>query len=144
MTTTLLTRCRVADFDVWRPRFEAFASGRAEILWYRIWRGADDPNLLVLLEAFDTSDAADALLSDPALPRDGRTRSRYVVGDAQFPRRGRPGSAKLVGRNRWVQRQVRQARMRARLRAFVTTYSSGRAVTSSSSSTTLSCSPFGP
>ena len=70
MTTTLLTRCRVADFDVWRPRFEAFASGTAEILWFRIWRGADDPNLLVLLEAFDTRDAADALLSDPELPRE--------------------------------------------------------------------------
>lgn len=70
MTATLLTRCRVADFDVWRPRFEAFASGRPEILWYRIWRGADDPNLIVLTETFNSREAADALLSDPVLQRD--------------------------------------------------------------------------
>jgi quinol monooxygenase YgiN len=64
----LLTRCRVADFDVWRPRFDAFASANASILSYQVWRGTDDPNLIVLLETFESREAADAILGDPGLP----------------------------------------------------------------------------
>ena len=65
--TTLLTRCRVADFDEWRPQFEAATAPRPEVLSYRIWRGVDDPNLVVLIETFESREAADALLNDPAL-----------------------------------------------------------------------------
>jgi len=63
----LLTRCRVTDFDVWRPKFDAFASAHPAILSYRIWQGVDDPNLVVLMETFSSREAADALLSDPKL-----------------------------------------------------------------------------
>jgi len=65
--TVLLTRCRVADFDAWRPRFDAFASAQPAILSCRIWHGADDPNLVVLMETWDSREAADAILSDPRL-----------------------------------------------------------------------------
>ena len=63
----LLTRCRVADFDSWLPKFDAFASANASILSYQVWRGADDPNLVVLLETFESREAADAILGDPGL-----------------------------------------------------------------------------
>jgi quinol monooxygenase YgiN len=63
----LLTRCRVADFDVWRPKFDAFASAQPAILSYRVWQGADDPNLVVLMETFSSREEADVLLSDPRL-----------------------------------------------------------------------------
>lgn len=64
---TLLTRCRVADFDVWKPQFEAATNPRAEVLSYRICRGVDDPNLVVLIETFESRQAAEAVLNDPAL-----------------------------------------------------------------------------
>jgi len=63
----LVTRCRVADFDAWRPRFDAFAQAHPAILSYRLWRGADDPNLVVLVETFASREAADVLLGDPGL-----------------------------------------------------------------------------
>ena len=63
----LLTRCRVADFDVWRQKFDAFTSTQAAILSYRVWQGTDDPNLVVLMETFSSREAADMLLSDPRL-----------------------------------------------------------------------------
>jgi quinol monooxygenase YgiN len=63
----LVTRCRVADFDAWRPRFAAFADANPDILSYRLWRGVDDPNLVVLAETFASRAAADTLLADPAL-----------------------------------------------------------------------------
>jgi quinol monooxygenase YgiN len=65
--TVLLTRCRVADFDAWRPRFDAFASAQPAILSYRVWQGADDPNFVVLMETWASREAADAVLGDPRL-----------------------------------------------------------------------------
>ena len=67
MTVVLMTRCRVADFDAWRPRFDAFASAQEAIVSYRVWQRADDPNLVVLMETFDSREAADATLGDPRL-----------------------------------------------------------------------------
>jgi len=63
--TTLLLRCRVADFDDWKPQFEAVSPSR--MLSYRMWRGVDDPNIVVLMETYESREAADAVLSDPAL-----------------------------------------------------------------------------
>jgi len=67
MPVLVLTRCRVDDFDTWRPKFDAFASTQPALLSYRVWQGADDPNLLLLMEMWESREAADALLSHPQL-----------------------------------------------------------------------------
>jgi quinol monooxygenase YgiN len=67
MTTLVLTRCRVDDFDAWRPKFDAFVSTQPALLSYRVWQGADDPNLVVLIETWESREAADTLMSDPGL-----------------------------------------------------------------------------
>jgi quinol monooxygenase YgiN len=65
MPVDVLTRCRVDDFDTWRPKFAAFASTQPAILSYRIWQGADDSNLVLLIETWESREAADALLNAP-------------------------------------------------------------------------------
>ena len=67
MATLVLTRCRVDDFGTWRPKFDAFASAQTAILSYRVWQGVDDPNLVVIMETWESREAADALLNDPRL-----------------------------------------------------------------------------
>jgi quinol monooxygenase YgiN len=67
MTTLVLTRCRVDDFDAWRPKFNTFASGQRAILWYRVWQGVDDPNLVVIMEGWESREAFDALVANPGL-----------------------------------------------------------------------------
>jgi quinol monooxygenase YgiN len=68
--TTVLLRCRVADFDAWRPEHEASTAARPEVLSYRLWRGVDDPNLVVLIETFESREIVDALLNDPAIQQE--------------------------------------------------------------------------
>jgi quinol monooxygenase YgiN len=65
--TTVLIRCLVADFDAWRPQYEDSTALRPEVLSYRLWRGVDDPNLVVLVETFESREAAEALLNQPAI-----------------------------------------------------------------------------
>ncbi len=67
MPVLVMTRCRVDDFDTWRPKFDAFVSTQPTLLSYRVWQGADDPNLLFLLETWESREAADAMLSHPQL-----------------------------------------------------------------------------
>jgi quinol monooxygenase YgiN len=62
-----LLRCRVADFDAWRPQYEESTVARPEVLSYRLLRGADDPNLVVLIETFESREVAEALLNQPGL-----------------------------------------------------------------------------
>jgi quinol monooxygenase YgiN len=67
MATLVLTRCRVDDFNTWRPKFDAFVSTQPPLLSYRVWQGVDDPNLVVLVEAWESREAADALLNHPEI-----------------------------------------------------------------------------
>ena len=67
MATLVLIRCRVDDFDTWRPKFDAFVSTQPALLSYRVWQGTDDPNLIVLIETWGSREAFDALMSDPRL-----------------------------------------------------------------------------
>jgi hypothetical protein len=75
--TTVLVRFRVADFDNWRRGYEADLAGPLgkDVLSSRIWRGQDEPNLVMLEETFESRDAAEAAVSDPAvldaMARDG-------------------------------------------------------------------------
>ena len=64
---TVLTRCRVADFDAWKPQYEGFTASIPELLEYRIWQGVDDPTLVLILERWESRDAVEAVINDPAL-----------------------------------------------------------------------------
>jgi hypothetical protein len=47
---TLLLSCRVADYDTWRPLYDRSAERMTDIRSWRIWRGQDDPNFVVIEE----------------------------------------------------------------------------------------------
>jgi quinol monooxygenase YgiN len=63
--TTVLCRCRVADYDAWRPRYDHALQVTPGIRTYRIWRGQDDPNLVVVEETFDSREQAQAMWTSP-------------------------------------------------------------------------------
>ncbi len=64
--TTVHCSCKVADFDRFRPGYdrahEAFAD---QIRSFRLWRGQDDPNRVVIEEVFATRAEAEALWGSP-------------------------------------------------------------------------------
>jgi len=61
--TTVLLRCRVAAFDAWRPGYEESTAARPEVLSYRLWRGAEDPNLVIRIETCESREVVDALVN---------------------------------------------------------------------------------
>ena len=67
--TTLLVTHRVADYNTWRPEFDKAvrADWAKEIRSYRVWRGEDDPNLVIVANTFASRQAAEAMVSNPAL-----------------------------------------------------------------------------
>ena len=66
---TLLIRCRVSDYDFWRPRYDdAVARGSDNGLRSaQVWRGQDDSNVVVIMETYDSRESAEALLNDPVV-----------------------------------------------------------------------------
>jgi hypothetical protein len=69
---TLLIRCRVADYDFWRPRYDtAVARDLGQGLRSsRVWRGHEDRNLVVIVETYDSREAVEALFNNPAVQAD--------------------------------------------------------------------------
>jgi hypothetical protein len=66
MATTVLCICRVADYDTFRPGYNrALDAFSDRIRTWRLWRGQDDPNLIVIEESFETREVAEALWTDP-------------------------------------------------------------------------------
>jgi heme-degrading monooxygenase HmoA len=66
---TLVVFHHVADYDTWKAVFdehEELRRGHGQ-LEHRIFRGADDPNRVVVHNDFRSEDAAAALRDDPAL-----------------------------------------------------------------------------
>lgn len=60
-----MVRCRVADYDTWRPLYDASVGPARGVKGIRVWRGLDDPDLVVMTETFESRAEAEALLSDP-------------------------------------------------------------------------------
>lgn len=58
--TTVLCRCRVADYDAWRPAYDHALQVTPGIRTFRLWRGQDDPNLVMVEETFATREEAQA------------------------------------------------------------------------------------
>jgi quinol monooxygenase YgiN len=67
MTTTLLFRCKVPDFDAWLPKYEAAVGPLPEVLTYKVWRGQDDPNAVTIIETYESREVAEALLNSPEM-----------------------------------------------------------------------------
>jgi quinol monooxygenase YgiN len=62
-----MVRCRVADYDTWRPLYDGSVGPARGVKGIRVWRAVDDPNLVVIAETFESRAAAEALLSDPEI-----------------------------------------------------------------------------
>ena len=67
--TTVLVRHQVADYDVWKREYDRIMSGPlgAAVLAHRVWRGQDDPNLVVIAETYSSRAAADEAAAHPDL-----------------------------------------------------------------------------
>jgi hypothetical protein len=66
MPTTVLCICLVDDYDAFRPGYEKALEAFGEhIRSWRLWRGQDDRNLLVVEETFDSRETAEAIWTDP-------------------------------------------------------------------------------
>jgi quinol monooxygenase YgiN len=61
--TTLLVTCRVDDYDAWRPRYEAAIQHLSDVRSWRVWHDQDDPNLVVIVETYDSRDVPERLLA---------------------------------------------------------------------------------
>ena len=65
--TTVLILFRVANFDEWRPRYDRAVERTTGIRSAEIWRGQDDPDLVAVVEVFESREAANAVFSNPGL-----------------------------------------------------------------------------
>ena len=64
--TTVLILCRVADYERWRPLYDESVRAFDQVLSSQVLRGQDDPNLVAVLETFESREIAEAVFSDPA------------------------------------------------------------------------------
>ena len=64
--TTVLCTCHVTDYDAFRPGYDKALEVFGEhIRSWRLWRGQDDPNTIVVEEVFESRDLAEAIWTDP-------------------------------------------------------------------------------
>ena len=64
--TTVICTCRVADYEAFRPGYDkALEMFSDTIRTWRLWRGEDDPNLIVIEETFDSREVAEGLWTSP-------------------------------------------------------------------------------
>jgi hypothetical protein len=68
--TTVLIHHRVSDYGVWKREYDRILGSPlgSSVRSHQIWRGQDDPNLVVLTETYDSREAAEAALNNPLLP----------------------------------------------------------------------------
>jgi hypothetical protein len=64
---TVLLRCRVADYAVWKPQYDRAVDRMTEIGSSQVWRGCDDPNLVVIVETFESREIAEAAFNNPVV-----------------------------------------------------------------------------
>jgi hypothetical protein len=57
--TTVIVSHRVADYDAWRRVFDSVVTSP-----HRVWRGQDDPNLVVVCETYDSREAAEGAFGE--------------------------------------------------------------------------------
>ena len=83
--TTVYIHHRVADYNVWRPEFDRamLADWCKDIRAYRVWRGLDDPNLVIVANTFDSRQAAEALMNNATL-REAMGRGGVIPSSVQI------------------------------------------------------------
>jgi hypothetical protein len=81
--TTVLARFQVADYDAFRPGYDSAVAAISEIRSYRVWRGQDDPKLVVITETFDSREVAEALWTSQAT-QDAMARDGIVMSSVQI------------------------------------------------------------
>jgi hypothetical protein len=66
---TVLVNHQVADYDKWKAAYDRIDAGplASDVRSYRIWRGLDDPNLVILAETFESREIAEAAFAHPDL-----------------------------------------------------------------------------
>ena len=67
--TTVFVHHRVADYNKWRAVFDEWIQSdfSRDINSYHVWRGLDDPNLVIVASTFASRQTADAAFNNPAL-----------------------------------------------------------------------------
>lgn len=70
MATTVICTFRVADYDAFRPGYDkAKENFSDQIRTWRLWRGQDDPDLIVIQETFDSREVAEGIWATPTPKR---------------------------------------------------------------------------
>ncbi len=66
---TITVQHRVRDYDAWRPAFDGHASVRREhgLTNEAVYRGADDPNAILVVMDCPSREAALGFIGDPSL-----------------------------------------------------------------------------
>ncbi len=67
--TTVMIHHRVADYDAWKIEYDRIFEMplSSEVQTYRIWRGQDNPGLVILEETYESREAAAGALNNPDL-----------------------------------------------------------------------------
>jgi len=67
--TTVFVHHRVTDYNTWKPEYDRAmnADWSKDIRSHRVWRGLDDPNLVIVASTFESRQAADAVMNNPTL-----------------------------------------------------------------------------
>src|SRR5512146_3396839 len=83
--TTVFVHHRVADYSAWRPEFDRAmkADWTRDVRSYHVWRGEDDPNLVVVENTFDSRNAAEAMVRNPAL-REAMNRAGVIESSVRI------------------------------------------------------------
>jgi hypothetical protein len=72
---TVLCACHVADFDRWLQGYLLDVEETGDVRSFRVWRGQDDPDMVTIMEMFDSRETAEAAMSSAdvfeAMKRDG-------------------------------------------------------------------------
>jgi hypothetical protein len=65
----LMVEHRVRDFDTWKPVYDEHAAVRRKYgaTGHEMYRAVDDPNNVIVLNAFPSVDQAKAFATDPSL-----------------------------------------------------------------------------
>lgn len=69
MSATTIVVHQVADFDAWHEVYKGVAGVQAEggVRSERVWRGVDDPSVVIVEHVFDDADAAHSFFANEDL-----------------------------------------------------------------------------
>ena len=66
---TVLVHHRVNDYNTWRPEYDRIMKTEIakDVRSAHVWRGVDDPNLVIVATTYDSRETADRLMKNPTL-----------------------------------------------------------------------------